>query len=209
MRHSTPNERYRYHSTQVSLKGGEVTSGTHERILCAAVRLFAEEGVFISVDRIADAAGVATMTIYRHFDDKDALVAAALDHASRDCLGRLDERLAEYGSDPTDRFVGLQETLAKWLAGEGRKGWLIAYAAAELRGRSDHPAQAVIAEHRRSVRCRFERLAEEAGQEDPGTAAEELQMLVDAAGVATVADHRMPGPWLRFPRGESRADRRS
>jgi AcrR family transcriptional regulator len=178
-----------------------VTSGTRERILGAAVGLFSEEGVFVGVDRIAEAAGVATMTIYRHFDDKDELVAAALDHASSACLGRLDERLAEYGNDPRARFVGLQETLAEWLAGEGRKGSLIANAAAELRGRPDHPAQAVIARHRRSLRRRFERLAEEAGLEDPGTVAEVLQMLVDAAGVATVADHRMPGPWLRFARG--------
>jgi AcrR family transcriptional regulator len=178
-----------------------VTSGTRERILGAAVGLLAEEGVFVGIHRIAGAAGVATMTVYRHFGDKDQLVARALDHAGRDCLGRLEERLQRYGSDPTDRFVGLQETLAEWLAGEGRKGSLIANAAAELRGQPDHPAQAVIAAHRRALRRRFGQLAEEAGLPDPERVAEELQMLVDAAGVATVADHRLPGPWLRFPRG--------
>jgi AcrR family transcriptional regulator len=178
-----------------------VTSGTQERILRAAVGLLAEEGVFVGVDRIAAAAGVATVTVYRRFGDKDRLVAAALDHAGRECLDRLDERLETYGSDPGGRFVGLQETLAEWLAGEGRQCSLIANAAAELRGRPGHPAHAVIARHRLALRRRFERLAEEAGLEEPGAVAEELQMFVDAVGVATVADHRMPGPWPRFPRG--------
>ena len=48
-----------------------------ERILDAATRLFAEEGInATAVDRIIAEADVAPMTLYRHFGGKDALVAA-------------------------------------------------------------------------------------------------------------------------------------
>ena len=46
----------------------------HTKVLLAAVHLFAEQGIeATSMDSIAEASGVSKATIYKHWQDKDAL----------------------------------------------------------------------------------------------------------------------------------------
>jgi len=47
-----------------------------ERILVAAEETFAEEGVSVPVDKVAERAGVGVGTLYRHFPTKEALFEA-------------------------------------------------------------------------------------------------------------------------------------
>src|SRR4029453_7789379 len=57
--------------------GRERARRRRERILDTAIRLFLEEGIrAVGVYRIVDEAGVALMTLYRHFGGKDGLVVA-------------------------------------------------------------------------------------------------------------------------------------
>jgi len=66
------------------------TTRPRERILAAATRLFADEGIHAtSVDRVIAEAGVAPMTVYRHFAGKDELVTATLERWSGEWLGWL------------------------------------------------------------------------------------------------------------------------
>ncbi len=62
---------------------------TRERLLDAAEAVFAEHGWALSVEQVAEAAGVARPTVYRHFDDRDALLTAMLLRSS----GQLAEEL--------------------------------------------------------------------------------------------------------------------
>ena len=56
---------------------------TRSRIIAAADTLFYEHGLrSVSVDAIAERAGVTKRTLYYHFESKDELIAAYL--ASRD-----------------------------------------------------------------------------------------------------------------------------
>ena len=48
-----------------------------DKILAAAVRVFAEEGLDAHLERIAREAGVGTATLYRNFPTREALVEAA------------------------------------------------------------------------------------------------------------------------------------
>jgi AcrR family transcriptional regulator len=51
----------------------------HERVLCAAARLFAEQGADrVSMDAIAAAAGVGKGTLFRRFGDRAGLAGAVL-----------------------------------------------------------------------------------------------------------------------------------
>jgi AcrR family transcriptional regulator len=89
---------------------------TRARLLAAAARLFADEGIdAVSVDAVADAAGRTSGSIYAHFGSKDALVTAVLDEwkdqvaavvaaafeAARDLPTRLDALWANF-VDPPD-----------------------------------------------------------------------------------------------------------
>ena len=49
-----------------------------ERVLEAADQMFRERGVEVSVGEIADAAGVGRGTLFRNFNNKDALIAAVV-----------------------------------------------------------------------------------------------------------------------------------
>lgn len=61
-----------------------------QRILAAARRLFAERGMAVSHDQLAEAAQVAVGTVYRRFPDKDSLLEALFaDDVDRiEALGR-------------------------------------------------------------------------------------------------------------------------
>lgn len=55
-----------------------------ERILCAAARLFAERGAeHVSMDDVAELAGVGKGTLYRRFGDKAGLALSLLDEDDR------------------------------------------------------------------------------------------------------------------------------
>jgi AcrR family transcriptional regulator len=57
-------------------------ASARERILAAAVRQIASEGIDgVRIARIAMAAGVSTSLVHYHFDSRDALLAQALDYS--------------------------------------------------------------------------------------------------------------------------------
>jgi AcrR family transcriptional regulator len=160
-----------------------------ERILVAATRLFADEGInATSVDRVIAEAGVAPMTVYRHFAGKEELVTATLERWSREWLTWLRAETGEDDTDPGARLERLWDALEKWFADETFRGSYVANVATELRAKPSHPAQAVVATHRELL----EDIATTADVPSPPEAALQLHMLVDGATAAAVVD-RQPG----------------
>ncbi|MEJ7925642.1 helix-turn-helix domain-containing protein [Sphingobium sp. AN641] len=86
-------------------------------ILDAARQAFLNEGVEVSMDAIAKKAGVGAGTLYRHFPNKDALLAALLDlhHAT------LDEQRTMIEAE--ERNSG--QALERWIDALG--DWMLAY----------------------------------------------------------------------------------
>src|ERR1700740_1037708 len=69
-----------------------------ERILCSAVRLFDERGVdCVSMDDVAEAAGVGKGTVFRRFGSRAALAQAVLSEQERGVLGEIIPRQAPLG----------------------------------------------------------------------------------------------------------------
>jgi AcrR family transcriptional regulator len=169
------------------------TTRPHERILTAATRLFADEGIHAtSVDRVIAEAGVAPMTVYRHFAGKDDLVAATLQRWSGQWLDWLRSEALLAGDDPGARLEALWDALEKWFADEGFRGSYVANVATELRAKPGHPAQAAIAAHRAALRELLQDLVAAAGVPSSAAAALQLQMLIDGAIAVAVVD-RQPG----------------
>ena len=168
------------------------TTRPRERILAAATRLFADEGIHAtSVDRVIAEAGVAPMTVYRHFAGKDELVTATLERWSGEWLGWLRDESGP-GDDAGSRLEGLLDALEKWFANEGFRGSYVDNVATELRAKPGHPAQSTIAAHRAALRELLREIAAEAGAASPAGAALQLQILIDGATALAVVD-RQPG----------------
>ena len=164
-----------------------------ERILAAATRLFADEGIHAtSVDRVIAEAGVAPMTVYRHFAGKDELVTATLERWSGEWLGWLRDEAGDDGDDAGARLDGLWDALEKWFANEGFRGSYVDNVATELRAKPGHPAQPTIAAHRAALRELLREIAAEAGAASPTGAALQLQILIDGATALAIVD-RQPG----------------
>ena len=73
-----------------------------EKLLAAAVELFAERGTEGSLEEAAKRAGVGIGTLYRHFPSRDALVEAAYRNEVAQLRAAADELLAEL---PPDRAL--------------------------------------------------------------------------------------------------------
>jgi AcrR family transcriptional regulator len=78
----------------------------HERVLCAASRLFAEQGVEkVSMDAVAAAAGVGKGTLFRRFGDRAGLAGAVLGEHEAELQDQLIRGPAPLGpgAPPIDR----------------------------------------------------------------------------------------------------------
>jgi AcrR family transcriptional regulator len=160
-----------------------------QRILEAAGRLFYRDGYrAVGVDTIVAEAGVAKMSLYRHFPSKDDLIVAYLEDADRRFWDWLDGAVAHL-DDPEARLVAMFDAIERLATGPDCLGCTFQGSAAEFPDR-DHAGHAAAVAHKRAVRDRFADLARAARLRDPGGLADQLLLLTDGAWVAA----RMFGP---------------
>jgi AcrR family transcriptional regulator len=160
-----------------------------ERILKTAHRLFSRDGFrAVGIDTIIAEAGVAKMSLYRHFPSKGDLIVAYLEESNRQYWEWLDGATAEL-DDPLDKLVGIFEAIEKLSTSPECLGCTFQGAAAEFPDR-DHPGHRVALAHKNEVRDRFAQLGGEAGLRDPDLLADQLLLVMDGAWVAA----RMFGP---------------
>lgn len=162
-----------------------------DRIVKAAVADFAQHGLEVPLESVAQHAGVGIATLYRRFPTRDDLVAA--------CFER---RVAEYAQAAEDAL-------------EAPDGWtgLCAYVEricamqAADRGLTDvltrtFPSARALEAHRRRGFAHLVRLIERAQAEGslrPDVVTEDIVVLLMAnAGVVQGAGDAAPGAWRRF-----------
>jgi AcrR family transcriptional regulator len=83
-----------------------------QRILDAAAQLFAERGLHVSLDEVAERAGVGVGTVYRRFPDRDALIDALLQSRVDEFLEMVERAAAN--PDPWEGLVGFIESGAEF-----------------------------------------------------------------------------------------------
>jgi AcrR family transcriptional regulator len=169
-----------------------------ERILAAADDLFRRIGIRgVGVDAIAEAAETNKMTLYRHFESKDELIAEWVRGviAQKDAIW--DELAAAHPNDPTAQLVEWSRRTAAAFARMEDRGSPILNALAEL-PEPDHPARRVIDEHRVLEHQKILKLCQEAGFENPELAADQFYFLLEGAkscvqciGLKRVGQHLM------------------
>ena len=103
---------------------------TRYRVLRSARPLLAERGLSVSMDDIADAAGVSRRSLFRHFESRNALIADALESSIEIFDGELHDALAADG-DLREWLADLTRRLIRVQRGAGAAAWQLASAADE------------------------------------------------------------------------------
>jgi AcrR family transcriptional regulator len=169
-----------------------------ERILAAADDLFRRVGIRgVGVEAIAAAADTNKMTLYRHFESKDALIAEWVRGIVAEKERSWDESAAAHPGDPVAQLVEWSRRTAATLAELEERGSPIHNALAEL-PEPDHPARRVIDEYRQREHKRLLVLCREANFPDPELTADQFYFLLEGAkscvaciGLKRVGQHLM------------------
>ena len=83
----------------------------HEKILLAAEEIFAQDGVMVPIDLVAERAGVGIGTLYRHFPTKESLYEAIVMTRLTSLLETADEFAS--AADPGDALCAFLREFAR------------------------------------------------------------------------------------------------
>ncbi len=156
-----------------------------ERIIAVARDLFYRHGIrAVGVEAIAEAAGTNKMTLYRHFESKDELVAEYLRGLAAEKGDVWAALEAAHPGDPRAQLQAWLVEAANHVSDPKSRGCAIANAAVELPEKG-HPARCVIEQCKQNSRESLTALCRRAGIERPELLADQLFMLLEGAMVCT------------------------
>jgi AcrR family transcriptional regulator len=165
---------------------------TSERIVTAASRLFYGEGIrSVSMDAVAEKAGVTKRTLYYHFKSKDDLVAAYLEGRDQPALSLFERWFASTEGGLPEKIRGMFVSLAQSARHPKWKGCGFLRTTAELANMPGHPAMKVGAAHKKKVEDWARLLFEGEGIKDALALARQVVLLMDGSFAVTLL-HRDP-----------------
>jgi AcrR family transcriptional regulator len=153
---------------------------TKSRIFSAAYQLLYREGFSrTSMDAIANAAGLTKKTLYSHYDSKDALVAAILEHQQAESLA-LFQRWADLSAKDAATFVGtLFAKLHHWASSTPWYGSGFTRLTMELADLPGHPARMAAHRHKAAVEDWLSGELKRLNQSRPKVIASQLMVLIE------------------------------
>ncbi|AYG68455.1 MULTISPECIES: TetR/AcrR family transcriptional regulator [unclassified Rhizobium] len=166
---------------------------TRDRILQSAGKLFHQDGIrAISVDAIAEKAGVTKRTLYYHFRSKDDLIAAHLQARDEPNLVLFKRWFEETDGDIAEKVAGIFRRLAQSAQSAKWKGCGFLRTSVELINLPGHPALVVARAHKKRVEDWLGSVFAEAGAgSDALPLARQIMLLLDGS-FAVVLLHRDP-----------------
>jgi len=148
-------------------------SATDTRIAELAAGLFHEHGIGATgVEALSKAAGISKRTLYERFGNKDGLIAAAFTALDDPVFERF-TKPAECAPTPRAQIELLFAGLEAAIGTPEFRGCPFTNACSELAD-PDHPAHAVVRQHKDRFRRWFLTRAREAGAADPALLARQL-----------------------------------
>jgi AcrR family transcriptional regulator len=156
-----------------------------ERLMETAGELLYREGMHaVSVDRLADEAGLTKPTVYNLFGSKDALVAEALERRADQLRAEMERRIAAHG-EPGRQLLELLDVHADMLTSDGFHGCPLFIAA--VQSPESESATRLARAHKDWLQSRLAQLARRAGFRSPeGLAWTLLLVLEGAAAMAAL-----------------------
>ena len=168
----------------------EASSPTRKRIVDAATKLFYAEGIGrVSVDAIAEKAGLTKRTLYYHFKSKDDLIAAYLDARDQPNLKQMAGWFdaAEGGADR--KVEAIFTNLARVARHPKWKGCGFLRTAAELASTPGHPAVKAGSRHKTNFEKWLAAELSARGVTAPHMLAREIVLLMDGAFSSMLIHH--------------------
>ena len=155
---------------------------TREQIVIAATRLFYGEGIrAVSMDAVAEKAGVTKKTLYYHFTSKDELVAETIAARDQPTLELYMRWFAETEGTVADKVRGLFTKLGKSVDTPRWRGCGFLRTIAELANTPAHPAVKAGAAHKKRFEAWLETELRGHGIPDATGLARRLMILLDGA----------------------------
>ncbi len=177
---------------------------TRGKIVQAASKLFYSEGIGrVSMDAVAEKAGVTKRTLYYHFDSKDDLVAAYLDARDQPNLKQMAAWFAAAAGGPDEKVAAIFEALAKSARHPKWKGCGFLRTTAELAALPGHPAVKIGARHKAAFAGWLAGEMETAGLDAPAALSRQILLLLDGAFSASLV-HR-EASWFEEAAAAARA----
>ncbi len=157
-----------------------------EHLVETALELFNRDGFHATgIDKILARAGVAKMTLYKHFASKDELILAALQLREERFFDNLQQRAQQlqaehYNGEPAGALWALFDTVGEWMRGDDFCGCTFINASAEFGELSD-PAHRLAAEHKLRLRDVITKQLQPLNKQQPQRLAQQLLLLLDGA----------------------------
>ncbi|MER8915433.1 TetR/AcrR family transcriptional regulator [Mesorhizobium sp. M0761] len=170
----------------------EAPSPTRKLIVDAATKLFYAEGIGrVSVDAVAEKAGLTKRTLYYHFKSKDDLIAAYLDGRDQPNLKQMAGWFEMAEGDVERKVEAIFTNLARVAKHPKWRGCGFLRTAAELASMPGHPAVKAGARHKQNFETWLAGELSGHGVDEPQTLAREIVLLMDGA-FSIMLIHRNP-----------------
>ena len=125
---------------------------TRHAILETGFHLFFSRGYArVSMDEIAEGAGVTKRTVYNHFDSKDALVGAVLQNQNKQTLQQFQKWIDPDARTPAEFSDSLFDKLMAWAVKPEWRGSGYSRLALELADLPGHPARKAAMVHKKAI----------------------------------------------------------
>jgi AcrR family transcriptional regulator len=169
-----------------------VASTTSERIVSAASKLFYGEGIRqVSMDAVAEKAGVTKRTLYYHFKSKDDLVAAYLHGRDQPNLALFERWFTDTKGGPAEKVRGMFFRLAQSARHPKWKGCGFLRTTAELANMPGHPAIKIGAAHKKKFENWMRLVFDDSAIREALPLARQVMLLLDGSFAVTLL-HRDP-----------------
>jgi len=168
-----------------------MASAKRDQLIDTALHMFCEHGFHATgVDKIIEHAGVARMTLYKHFKSKDELILATLRRHDEELRNWFMRRVESLADSPKDRLLCIFDVLDEWFNGEDFTGCMFINASAEYPLQQD-PIHRAAREHKILTFEFIQSLTKDMSITDPDGLAYALTLISEGAMVmAYVADDK-------------------
>lgn len=169
-----------------SMERKRVASDARQRILETADRLFYRDGVrAVGIDRIIAEAGVAKMSLYKHFPSKDDLILAVLKHREESVLAFFRSAMERHTKKAKDPLRAFFAALKDFFESPGFRGCPFQNAAVELADPA-HPGTEFVRGHKQRFSAFLRELVEASIGKAAAKVAPAVAILVEGALVTAV-----------------------